>query len=235
MPRKSRLTVVGVPEHIIQRGIKRQAVFLAEDDMQAYVAWLEEYAKKYQVAIHAWVLMPNHVHLLCTPASSNSISRMMQSIGRMYVQYFNRKYKRSGTLWEGRFKSCLLEEKPYLLPLYRYIELNPVRAGLVDEPMNYVWSSYQCNALGKSSEWLCPHPIFMALGTNDEERQCAYRELFKEHIEGTLLSDIRQTLNKSLVLGSEDFVKELEALTGKILKAGKRGRPVGWRKVVKST
>lgn len=234
MPRKSRVSIVGVPEHIIQRGNNRQIVFAGDDNMKAYVTWLKEYAKQYKVAIHAWVLMTNHVHLLCTPGQVNGVSQMMQALGRRYVQYFNRSHNRSGTLWEGRFRSCLVQEESYLLQLYRYIELNPVRAGMVDDPADYTWSSYQCNALGKKSDLLSPHPLFSALGENDEARQSVYRALIRENVEGKLLDNIRQAANKGLVLGNERFVEEVEIITGKILKEGKRGRPLGWRKAVKS-
>lgn len=234
MPRKPRVSVTGVPEHVIQRGNNRQTIFGGEGNMKAYVTWLKEYAKQYKVDIHAWVLMSNHVHLLCTPNQTNGVSRMMQSLGRRYVQYFNRSFNRSGTLWEGRFRSCLVQEENYLLELYRYIELNPVRAGMVADPADYSWSSYQCNALGKKSDLLSPHPLFNALGENDEARQSVYRDLFRENVNGKLLGEIRQASNKGLVLGDDRFVEEVEIITGKVLKVGKRGRPVGWRKTVKS-
>jgi len=155
---------------------------------------------------------------------------MMQALGRRYVQYFNHRYHRSGTLWEGRFRSCLVQEESDLLPLYHYIELNPVRAGMVSDPADYSWSTYQCNGLGGISKLLSPNALFSRLGANDEARQSAYRALFNEHVEGRLLDDIRQAANKGLVLGSKGFVEEIETLTGKSLKEGSRGRPVGWRK-----
>jgi putative transposase len=230
MARKQRVSSVGVPEHIIQRGNNRQAIFACEEDMQAYVGWLKTYSKKYKVSVHAWVLMTNHVHLLCTPSSVNGISQMMQSLGRMYVTYFNRSYKRTGTLWEGRFKSCLVQEETYLMQVYRYIELNPVRASMVDDPAAYFWSSYQCNALGKKSDLLTPHSIYTRLGTNEQERQLAYRGLFVHQIEGKLLEDIRKVTNKGLALGNNNFFAEIESLTGRRVIERKRGRPVGWRK-----
>jgi putative transposase len=198
--------------------------------MQAYIGWLKEYSKKYQVSVHAWVLMTNHVHLLCTPSTVNGISQMMQSLGRMYVTYFNRSYKRTGTLWEGRFRSCLVQEETYLLQVYRYIESNPVRASMVKEPADYFWSSYQCNALGKKSDLLTPHSIYIRLGANKQERQSSYRGLFTHQIEGKLLEDIRQATNKGLALGNDHFFADIEALTGRRVIEGKRGRPVGWRK-----
>ncbi|GIU31948.1 transposase [Shewanella schlegeliana] len=137
MPRKPRANPIDIPQHIIQRGNNRQACFTSEQDFIAYTGWLKDYAKKFQVEIHAWVFMTNHVHLLCTPREHNAISQMMQSLGRQYVRYFNYTYKRSGTLWEGRYKSCLVQAEDYLLQLYRYIELNPVRANMVDDPCKY--------------------------------------------------------------------------------------------------
>jgi putative transposase len=131
--------------------------------------------------------MSNHVHLLCSPCTATGISQMMQSLGRMYVLYFNRQYHRSGTLWEGRYKSCLVQQETYLLELYRYIELNPVRAGMVKDPADYSWSSYQCNGLGKKTDLLTPHFLFLALGKDEKERMLSYRGLFQHRVEGKLL------------------------------------------------
>ena len=140
MPRLPRLSPVGIPQHLIQRGNNRQVCFSTEEDMAVYAHWLYDYAMKYIVHIHAWVFMTNHVHLLVTPWQANGVSRMMQSLGRYYVRYYNQTYRRSGTLWEGRYKSCLVESTDYLLQCYRYIELNPVRAGMVEDPSDYFWS-----------------------------------------------------------------------------------------------
>lgn len=150
---------------------------------------------------------------------------MMQALGRSYVRYFNYTYQRSGTLWEGRFKSCLVSESEYLFHLYRYIELNPVRASMVSDPADYVWSSYQCNALGKQSELLTPHTLYLQLSADATERLVRYRELFVSHVENKLLDDIRQASNKGLVLGNERFVEELEALSNMRLREGRKGRP----------
>jgi putative transposase len=155
---------------------------------------------------------------------------MMQSLGRQYVRYFNFNYKRTGTLWEGRFKSCLVQEENYLMQLYRYIELNPVRAGIVEQPPDYVWSSYPINALGKASELCTPHPLYLALGNEPKERQTSYRELFKYHVEGKLLEEIQLAVNKGMVLGNERFKAEIERLTGQRMTAKKMGQPVGLRK-----
>ena len=232
MARLARVCPVGIPQHIIQRGNNRQVCFASEQDFAAYVSWLKGYAKKYQVDIHAWVLMTNHVHLLCTPRVDNAVSLMMQALGRHYVRYFNSSYQRTGTLWEGRFKSCLVQEENHLLQLYRYIELNPVRAGMVRQPSDYAWSSYAINALGKGSELCTPHSLFLALGGEPKERQSNYRALFDYPIEGALLEAVRGATNKGLALGNERFEEEVESLTGRRMTAKKRGRPVGWRKKV---
>lgn len=230
MARLPRVGPVGVPQHVIQRGNNRQVCFASEQDFSAYINWLKEYAKKYQVSIHAWVLMTNHVHLLCTPQVENAVAHMMQSLGRQYVRYFNFSYKRTGTLWEGRYKSCLVQEEDYLLQLYRYIELNPVRAGMVGQASDYVWSSYQINALGKESDLCTPHPLYLALGNEKIQRQDNYRELFKYQIVEHRLEDIRSKTNKGMTLGTAGFAIEIENLTGHRMTAKKAGRPIGWRK-----
>ncbi len=156
---------------------------------------------------------------------------MMQALGRRYVQYFNFEYRRSGTLWEGRFKSCLVQAEHYILEVYKYIELNPVRAEMVADPGEYRWSSYQVNALGKVSELCTPHQDFLALGEDVADRQKNYRDLFAHDVEGELLEEIRANTHKGLAVGNDRFKAEIETLTGRRLKSKKRGRPVGWRKV----
>lgn len=225
MSRLRRVAPVGVPQHVIQRGNNRQICFGGEADMVAYIAWLKEYSCKFGVDVHAWVLMTNHVHLLCTPNKELAVSKMMQSIGRSYVRYFNYSYGRSGTLWEGRFKSCLIESEGYLLEVYRYIELNPVRACMVDEPSEYKWSSYQCNALGRVTGLRTPHPLYLRLGEGELQRQANYRALFKVHVSGKLITELRKATNSGLALGSDTFVDQLEALSGRRLRAKQAGRP----------
>jgi len=230
MPRKPRVSLAGVAEQVIQRGNNRQAIFACEDDKRAYVTWLKQYSKKYKVDIHAWVLMTNHVHILCTPSNHLAISKMMQSLGRMYVMYFNRAYKRTGTLWEGRYRSCLVQDEEYLLTLYRYIELNPVRAGMVNEPSEYSWSSYQCNGLGKASDLITAHPIYLAISKDVSKRLDSYRRLFTIHVAPTLIEYIRKATNKGLALGSEQFKLAVQALSGRSVIEGKRGRKLGWKR-----
>lgn len=191
------------------------------------MGWLKAYSKKYEVDIQAWVLMTNHVHLLCTPKTNNAISQMMQSLGRSYVRYFNLTYKRSGSFWEGRYKSCLIQQEDYLLYVSRYIELNPVRAGMVDEPADYFWSSYQINALGENSDLWPPHPLYLALDKNASQRQAAYRALFVHHLDGKLLEVIRTASNKGIAIGSDQFKDEIEELTGRRVKSVKVGRRIG--------
>jgi len=223
MARLPRIQLTNIPQHIIQRGNNRNFCFAAEQDFATYVHWLTEYSKKHCVDIHAWILMTNHVHLLCTP---KAISLLMQSLGRRYVPYFNHKYRRTGTLWEGRFKSCLIEDVSYLLQVYKYIELNPVRASMVAKPSEYVWSSYQINALGKQSDLCTPHSVYLDLGANSLERQETYRSLFKHHIDSVLIEDIRLSLNKGLALGSERFKSKIEQSCGRRVREAKLGRPL---------
>lgn len=232
MPRLPRISPVDVAVHIIQRGNNRQVCFVSDEDHEAYAEWLKEYSQKYKVDIHAWVMMSNHVHLLCTPRQPGAISLMMQSLGRRYVRYFNHEHQRSGTLWEGRYRSCLVQNERYLLEVYRYIEFNPVRAGMVTEPGKYLWSSYVVNA-GETSSSLCtPHPEYLALGKTDLERQANYRDLFAHYIEHPeFLKEIRDNTNKGLAIGFDRFKDEIEIQTGRRVIANKRGRPVGWRKV----
>ena len=225
MARLNRVSPIGVPQHIIQRGTNRQAIFAGESDMRAYLGWLKEYSVKHEVDIHAWVLMTNHVHILCTPRAERATSLMMQSIGRMYVRYFNYTYQRSGTLWEGRFRSCLVQSDYYLLLLYRYIEMNPVRAGMVDDPAEYSWSSYGCNALGIATELQTPHQEYTLLGKTKEERLVPYRELFKIQVGKELLKEIRENTNRGLALGSSSFTEQIEKLTSCRVTKKKMGRP----------
>ena len=230
MARLPRISPIGLPVHLIQRGNNRQICFAAQDDYVAYLCWLREYSEKFSVDIHAWVLMTNHVHLLCTPQKAGAVSMMMQSVGRRYVQYFNYQYQRSGTLWEGRYRSCLVQSESYLLEVYRYIELNPVRANMVEDPGEYAWSSYQINALEKVSGLCKPHPEYMKLGKRKDVRMERYRALFVHHVEDKLLTEIREGLNKGMALGNERFKEEIEELTGRRLTSKKVGRPIGWRK-----
>jgi len=226
MARLARISPKDISIHIIQRGNNRQDCFGSDNDHAAYAAWLKESSIKYSVHIHAWVMMTNHVHLLCTPRRENGVSQMMQAMGRQYVRYFNNKYKRTGTLWEGRYKSCLVQSETYLLEVYRYIEMNPVRAGIVSSPDEYHWSSYQINALGKLSDLCTPHPVYLQLGRDLKDCCKRYQELFSHRINNTgIFEQIRSATNKSMVVGNDQFCDEIEAFTGRRVREKKRGRP----------
>ena len=223
MARLPRLCLPGIPQHIIQRGTNRQACFASEEDFAAYAYWLEEAARKHGVAIHAWVFMTNHVHLLVTPDTPRGVSAMMQTLGRHYVRYFNGTYRRTGTLWEGRFKSCVVDAQEYLLVCQRYIELNPVRAGMVASPEDYIWSSFKANGLGKDMKLWTPHRCYLELGMDTAERAAAYRALFTGHLDTPLLAQIRHASNSGLALGNERFKEEVEILSGRRVELLKRG------------
>ena len=225
MPRRARISIPGIPWHIIQRGNNRTACFHAEEDYQSYLHYLEEFATKFGCAIHAYILMTNHVHLLLTPAPPDSAALLMKNLGQRYVQYINRTYKRSGTLWEGRFRSCLTQTEDYVLACYRYIELNPVRAGMVVRPQDYRWTSYHANALGKISRIIQPHEEYLRLGREDGVRQTAYRALFKAHLDEETVGQIRNATNGNYALGSERFQKEIGAMLGRRASKGQSGRP----------
>jgi putative transposase len=226
MARRRRIGPKDVTQHVVQRGNNRKMCFTCEQDFIIYVSWLKQYSEKYNVALHAWVFMTNHVHLLCTPRSDNlGVSQLMQSLGRQYVRYFNDTYKQTGTLWEGRFKSSLVCTSSYLLNVYRYIELNPVRARMVNDPAQYKWSSYHNNALGVLSELCKPHEIYLQLGATCADRMSKYRSLFKETLPQSLIDEIRLSSNKEVVLGGDKFKGEIEAMIGNRLKSRKMGRP----------
>lgn len=191
--------------------------------MKAYLNWFKEFSRKYLVDMHAWVLMTNHVHNLCTPNEEGAFSKIMQSIRRMYVRYFNYTYQRNGTLWEGRFNSSLIQSEKYFLELHRYIELNPVRADMVDEPSEYSWSSYGCNALGFETELQTPHELYIALGKTKDKRLENYRQLFKAHVGVELLKEVRDSVNKGLALGNERLARQIEVLTEKRVTTRKAG------------
>ena len=225
MPRPPRYPLIGVPQHVIQRGNNRQPTFFAEDDFRFYLECLKAAATTHDCEIHAYVLMTNHVHLLITPRRTNAIAKAIQSLGRRYVQYINAAYQRSGTLWEGRYKASVIESESYLLMCSRYIELNPVRSKLVANPAEYPWSSYHWHALGKSDPLLTDHAVYLALGRTNEERHEAYRELFHDPLDPARLQGLRESLNQCRVLGSERFKDEIEAALLRRVRPGKVGRP----------
>jgi len=224
MPRRPRIRLVGHPQHVVQRGHNREACFFAEEDYLFYLNWLKEGIQKYQCELHAYALMTNHVHLLITPGKTDSITRLMQSLGRRYAQYVNRIYKRSGSVWEDRFKASLIQAEEYLLTCYRYIELNPVRADMVGDPSEYRWSSYRWHGLGQNNPLITDHPLYLALGRSEEERRASYRALFRAHLDDEALDQIRVTTNKGVPLGDERFRKQIEMAVGKRVDEKRRGR-----------
>lgn len=227
MPRRPRINLAGYPQHVVQRGHSREACFFAEEDYRFYLYWLKKGAEKYRCDIHAYVLMTNHVHLLITPQHPDGVSRLMQSLGRRYAQYVNRIYRRSGSVWEGRFKASLIQAEDYLLTCFRYIELNPVRAGMVRDPSEYPWSSYRWHGLGQANEFITDHTLYRALGRWEEERRAAYRALFRTHLENEALDEIRVSVNRGLPLGSERFRERVEAVLGRRIGLSQRGRYTG--------
>jgi len=212
MPRKARFCPAGYPIHIIQRGNNRQAIFSCDADMAAYAHWLAEGAERFGVSIHGWVFMTNHVHLLATPSREVSLSQMMQYLGRLYVRQFNYTYTRSGTLFEGRFKTCIVQEDRYFLTCLRYIELNPVRAGMVKDPGDYRWSSYRAHAFGVAARMWSPHQLYLELGINRGQRQRAWSDLIVEAPDIEVLAKIRHCANTGLVLGTESFRQQVHKL-----------------------
>jgi putative transposase len=225
MPRRARLALPNVPLHIIQRGNNRQACFYADEDYRFYLDWLREHAAKTGCRVHAYVLMTNHVHLLISAERPGAPGALMKALGQRYVQYVNRTYRRSGTLWEGRYRSCLTQEESYLLVCQRYIELNPVRADMVEHPAEYRWSSYRGNAQGEPDSILQPHSLFFALGQDAKSRAAAYRELFRYELEPGLVDEIRRATNGNYALGNAAFAAQVTAVLGRRAVPGKSGRP----------
>jgi putative transposase len=227
MPRRSRITLAEVPQHLIQRGNNREATFHEHDDYVAYLGWLSQAAKKYDCRIFAYVLMTNHVHLLAATGEGYGLSLMMQYVGRHFVRYFNKKYRRSGTLWEGRFRATLVDTEAYFLRCSRYIECNPVRAGMVEQPGQYRWSSYRHRAYGEPDALLSTHEQYQRLGFGTDERQeAAYRALFDIVIARDELEEIRDATNRGWPLGGDAFKMRVEQALQRPAKPPKRGRPL---------
>lgn len=225
MPRQPRYLIPGIPQHVIQRGVDQQAVFFEPGDYGLYLRTLDKAAKQYECQIHAYVLMTNHTHLLVTPGSERSIPLVMQAIGRSYVQMLNKKYTRTGTLWAGRYRASLVQDDAYLMTCHKYIELNPVRAGLVSAPGDYPNSSYSHNAHGNFDKLITPHVLYESLAHTAKERRAAYRRLFRDNLAPEMLSTIRDTTNSCLVLGNDCFRDQIEAMLGRSVRHRKNGRP----------
>ena len=210
MARLPRFVIPDQPQHVIMRGNNRTEIFCSVADYQFYLEKLQLACDKHNCKIHAYVLMTNHVHLLITSQEEDGIGKVMQMLGRYYVQYYNYTYQRTGTLWEGRYKATLIDSEAYLLTCMRYIELNPIRANMVSHPSEYPWSSYHRNALGQPNELVTPHIEYLRLDKTDESRQAAYRQLFKHRIPESSIEEIRQATNKAWVLGTDRFKQRIQ-------------------------
>jgi len=225
MARLPRLTVPGYPHHVIQRGNNRQALFVSKDDYEKLLVLLEEFAKKFSVAIHAYVLMSNHFHLLATPESADGVPKMMQALGRSYVRYFNDRHQRTGTLWEGRYRSTLIQAERYLLACMVYIDLNPVRAGMAADPAEYPWSSYLYYVGRRADRLVTPHPLFWELGNTPFARDAAYADLVHSGISSEQERALTDSALRGWALGEPDHVADLQRRTERRLAKGKAGRP----------
>jgi putative transposase len=227
MARLPRLTVPGYPHHVIQRGNNRQAIFSSTADYLMLLALLEEYAQKFSVALHAYVLMTNHFHLLATPTTDEGLPQMMQAVGRRYVRYFNDRQQRSGTLWEGRYRSTLIETDRYFLACMAYIDLNPVRAGLVATAKDYPWSSHAHYVGLRTDKMVTPHTLFWTLGNTPFAREAAYAEL----VAAGITLDQQEALTRSALsgwaLGGASFMANLQKRTERRVEKTSAGRPVG--------
>lgn len=219
MARLPRFLLPGYPQHVIQRGNNGADVLRDEDDYWMLWSTLRDAAQKFHCAVHAYVLMPNHFHLLLTPSQADGIGKLMQYTGRYYVQHANQRYSRTGTLWDGRYRATLLDPQVFALPVSRYIEANPVRAGVVTNPAAYDWSSHGANALGADDELVQPQAAYLDLGDSAEARWAAYADGFQQPLTADLIKRIRDATNKAWVLGDDAFCSEVEG------KLNRRTRP----------
>lgn len=225
MARLPRLTVPGYPHHVIQRGNNRQAIFREPADYECMLDLLAAEARKFQVAVHAYVLMDNHFHLLVTPRTDKGLPAMMQAVGRSYVRYFNRRYQRSGTLWEGRYRSTIVQSARYLLACMVYIDLNPVRAGMVGKPGDYPWSGHLHNMGLRSDPLITPHELYWQLGNTPFAREAAYNALVQAGISSGEQAQISQAVHSGWALGEADFIAALQKNTDRRVSKGRPGRP----------
>ena len=230
MARLPRLTLPGYPHHVIQRGNNRQAIFSSTADYQTLLDLLDQNAKKFGVAIHAYVLMSNHFHLLVTPQTVEGLPQMMQAVGRRYVRYFNDTQQRSGTLWEGRYKSTLVQTERYLLACMVYIDLNPVRAGLANQAADYPWSSYRHYTGQRVDKLITPHALVWELGNTPFAREAAYAEWVQSGISTAQQTALTASALHGWALGEPDFVTELQKRTQRRVTKSTAGRPFSVKK-----
>ncbi len=225
MARLPRLVVPNHPHHLIQRGNDHQAIFRDADDYTKFLAWLREAAKQFRVAIHAYALMPDHLHLLVSPSDDVGLGRMMQWVGRHYVPYFNAKYQRAGTLWQGRYKAMIIEAEQYFLLCSRYIELNPVRSGWTGTAADYPWSSIAHHLGVRSDPLITDHSVYWALGNTPFQREAAYRALLEQGLSEQELAMLTEATAKAWPLGSDKFKASLSKQLSRRVAPAKRGRP----------
>ncbi|MDI6840361.1 MAG: transposase [bacterium] len=225
MGRPLRIAVEGLPYHVVNRGNGRQAVFLDDEDFEKYVELLRRYKKEYCFELYHWVLMNNHFHLLLETTNKGSVSKIMQGITLAHTRYFNHKYKSVGHVWQGRFKSPIIEKDSYLLECARYVELNPVRVGLVKDPGDYKYSSYRFYSLGETDGLTDEDPLYKTFGKDSDTRHERYCEFVNEGLRDEVLSKIRGSLSRGDVLGTTDFVEKFRDKLGLPLKRRPRGRP----------
>ena len=227
MPRRARTSYLlpGQPVHVLQRGHNRARCFESDADQVLYLGLLQEFSARHDCSIHAYVLMSNHVHLLVSPPEARNLSHMMRDVNQIYVQHVNRHQSRCGSTWQGRFKSCPVDSNSYFLNCQRYIELNPIRANMVEAPWLYKWSSYAFNASGRPSELLTPHPTYLRLGANEESRLAAYRAFLGETPTAEELGKIRASVNNGWPLGDDAFIRKVESEFGIKATPGLPGRP----------
>lgn len=225
MARLPRLTVAGYPHHIIQRGNNRQAIFAVPEDYRTLLEMLDEHARKSQVALHAYVLMSNHFHLLATPQTAEGIPQMMQSVGRRYVRYFNQRQARTGTLWEGRYRSTLIQAERYLLACMVYLDLNPVRAGIAAGPADYPWSSHSHYIGRRTDRLVTPHPLWWELGNTPFAREAAYVALVHSGLSAAQERTLTDSALRGWALGEADYVAELQRRTQRRVTQSRAGRP----------
>jgi putative transposase len=213
------------PHHIIQRGNNRQHIFVDQLDYQQYLIYLKDAARQFKVAVHAYVLMPNHVHLLASPAEATGLARMMQWVGRKYVPYFNQKYNRSGTLFQGRFITSVIDSEVYFLRCMRYIEWNPVRARLCDLPEHYDWSSARHHIGSRPDSLIVDHAIYWELGNTPFQREAAYVEFLQAGEGSKGVDEINAAVLRGWPLGSDQYKQLLEQRAKRQVLPAKRGRP----------
>jgi putative transposase len=225
MTRLGRYFLPDQPQHVIQRGINRGTVFFSDDDRLQYLDWLREAAADFGCRIHAYVLMTNHVHLLATPERADSLPRMMQTLGRRYVRYVNTGLRRTGTLWEGRYRAAPIDSETYFLACCRYIELNPVRARMVDHPRAYKWSSFRAHADGRHDPLVSDHPLYRALGRSHAARQKTYRALFRTALDGDVVDAVRSATQGGWALGDAQFAQKVARASGRRAARLPAGRP----------